>query len=141
MASEMNEATFTVGRLARKSGVNLQTVRYYQRRGLFPVPPRPASGYRLYSHTDVQRIRFIKRAQALGFTLREIRQLLELSERRCREVRPLAEIKRDDVVRRMRDLKRMLKALDKALEACRQGDPDARCPLIETLAEDTEFEA
>lgn len=136
---EMSQATFTIGRLARAAGVNLQTVRFYQRRGLLPVFPRPMSGYRLYSHTDVQRIRFIKRAQALGFTLREIRQLLELSERRCREVRPLAEIKRDDVVRRMRDLNRMLRALDRALEACRQGDPDAGCPLIETLAEDAEF--
>ena len=139
--NEMRQASFTVGRLARAAGVNLQTVRYYQRRGLLPVPPRPTAGYRLYSHADVQRIRFIKRAQALGFTLREICQLLELSERRCREGRPLAEVKRDDVVRRMRDLKRMLKALDRVLAACRQGDPDARCPLIETLAEDTEFQA
>ncbi len=139
--NEMLQAGFTVGRLAHAAGVNLQTVRYYQRRGLLPVPARPTVGYRLYSHADVQRIRFIKRAQALGFTLREIRQLLELSERRCHEVQPLAEIKRGDVVRRMRDLKRMLKALDRVLAACRQGDPDARCPLIETLAEDTEFQA
>lgn len=139
--NEMNQASFTIGRLAREASVNLQTVRYYQRRGLFPVPPRPTSGYRLYADADVQRIRFIKHAQALGFTLREIHQLLELSERRCREVRPLAQIKRGDVVRRIRDLKRMLKALDGALEACRQGDPDAKCPLIEALAEDTEFGA
>lgn len=139
--NEMNQASFTIGRLAREASVNLQTVRYYQRRGLLQVPPRPASGYRLYSGADVQRIRFIKRAQALGFTLWEIRQLLELSERRCREVRPLAEIKRDDVIRRIRDLKRMLKALDRALEACRQGDPDDKCPLIEALTEDAEFGA
>lgn len=139
--NEMNQASFTIGRLAREAGVNLQTVRYYQRRGLLPVPPSPTSGYRLYSRTDVQRIRFIKRAQALGFTLREIRQLLELSERRCREVRPLAEVKRDDVARRIRDLKRMLQALDRALEACHRGDPEARCPLIEALAEDAEFGA
>lgn len=136
----MPKEFFTIGRLAAAAGVNLQTVRYYQRRGLLPLSPRPISGYRRYSHTDVQRIRFIKRAQALGFTLREIRQLLELSERSCGEVRPLAEIKRDDVASRIRDLKRMLKALDRAIEACRQGDPDAQCPLIETLTENSQIE-
>lgn len=75
----------TIGQVAAKAGVNIQTIRYYERRGLIPAPPRTPSGYRLYAEVAVARIRFIKRAQALGFSLSEIRDLLALRVRRVSE--------------------------------------------------------
>lgn len=137
-AKTMHEKAFTIGRLAAAAGVNLQTVRYYQRRGLLPVPPRPASGYRRYTPADVRRIRFIKRAQTLGFTLRGVDELLTLSDQSCRDVQVVAEARRADVAARLRDLRRMLKALDVALAACRKSGHDAECPLIDTLADSEE---
>lgn len=131
----LDEPTRTIGAVARDAGVNLQTVRYYQRRGLLPVPPKPAYGYRRYPLATVRRIRFIKRAQTLGFPLREIRQLLDLADRRCAEVRPLAEARRADIARRLTDLEAMAGVLDEVIAACRKGDPGAHCPLIDTLSE------
>ncbi|MDA3922919.1 MAG: MerR family transcriptional regulator [Salinisphaera sp.] len=79
----MTEMGQTIGQLAAAAGVNRQTVRYYQRRGLLEQPPRPAHGYRRYEQAALERLRFIKRAQALGFTLDEIKHLLVLSDGRC----------------------------------------------------------
>lgn len=132
----MTEPGRTIGQLARAAGVNLQTVRYYQRRGLLSQPPKPASGYRRYPAAAIERLRFIKRAQRLGFTLAEIGYLLELADGRCAEVRALAQAKRDDVERRIADLTRVRAALDDALAACARGAPDAHCPLIDALARD-----
>ncbi len=129
-----DEPTRTIGAVARDAGVNLQTVRYYQRRGLLPIPPKPVVGYRRYPLATVSRIRFIKRAQALGFSLREIRQLLDLADRKCAEVRPLAEARRADIARRLADLEAMAGVLDQVIAACRKGDPEAHCPLLDTLS-------
>lgn len=132
----MSKAGRTIGALAAAAGVNRQTVRYYQRRGLITQPPKPDTGYRRYPAATLERLRFIKRAQALGFTLDEVSQLLELADGRCADVRALGEAKRDDVNRRIADLERLRRTLDEALAACRRGDPDAHCPLIDVLARD-----
>ena len=88
------EASLTIGRLAEAAGVNRETVRYYQRRGLMREPARPPGGVRYYSLDDMKRIRFIKRAQQLGFTLEEVTNLLKLEDgRSCRETERLAEQK------------------------------------------------
>jgi MerR family mercuric resistance operon transcriptional regulator len=125
----------TIGKLARAARVNIETVRYYQRRGLLPKPPRPVGGIRRYPAQTLARLTFIKRAQQLGFTLREIGELLRLDGRDCRETRQLAESRRADIDARLRDLKAMRATLDRLIRTCRVGGA-ASCPIIDTLSRD-----
>lgn len=129
-----NSQSITIGTVARRAGVNLQTVRYYQRRGLIEQPPKPPSGYRRYDSGAVDRIRFIKRAQELGFSLAEIGELLELGDGRCDDVRQVAESQRALVARRIADLIAMQDTLDELIERCRHERHPGHCPLIETLS-------
>jgi MerR family transcriptional regulator, mercuric resistance operon regulatory protein len=125
----------TIGKIARAAGVNVETVRYYQRSGLVPEPPRPAGGVRRYSHQTIARLRFIKRAQELGFTLAEIRRLLALVEpQSCGKARALAADKLALVRSRIADLERMRSALDALIERCDVARGRVACPIIETLA-------
>ncbi|HEB96504.1 MAG TPA: Hg(II)-responsive transcriptional regulator [Sedimenticola thiotaurini] len=126
---------FTIGRLARAAGVNVETIRYYQRIGLVTEPPRPARGYRRYPSTTVDRIRFIKRAQELGFSLGEIRELLALDDAACQEARQIAERKLKTIQKRIRDLAAMENELHRLVDACRRdGDDGTGCAIIRTLA-------
>ena len=130
------QQALTIGRLATAAGVNLETVRFYQRSGLIHEPERPPSGYRSYGSADVQRIRFIKRAQTLGFTLEEIATLLQLDEATvCAETRQLASRKLGMVQARLDDLVKMQSALTDMILQCDTSQADARCPLIDALAE------
>jgi len=129
-----NSASMTIGTVARQAGVNLQTVRYYQRRGLIVQPPKPLSGYRRYDSDAVKRIRFIKRAQELGFSLAEIGELLELGDGSCDDVRRVAEDQRALVARRIADLAAIQDTLDVLIERCRHERHPGHCPLIETLS-------
>jgi len=131
-----NSAGMTIGTVARRAGVNLQTVRYYQRRGLIEQPPKPLSGYRRYDSGTVDRIRFIKRAQELGFSLAEIGELLELGDGLCGDVRRVAEDQRALVAKRIADLTVMQDTLDALIERCRHARYPGHCPLIETLSRD-----
>ena len=102
--------SLTIGEVAERAAVNVQTIRYYERRGLLPDPPRSASGYRQYDQRNVARVRFIKRAQALGFSLSDISDLLALRvdpSSSCEEVLHHAEIKLRDIDERIEDLRRM----------------------------------
>lgn len=123
----------TIGRLAAEAGVNVETVRYYQRQGLMPEPPRPRDGYRLYDRAAVERLRFIRRAQQLGFTLREVGELLALGDGACREVQELAEAKLAEIETRIRDLEAMREVLGGHLAACRAGEGGNGCPMVEVL--------
>lgn len=124
-----------IGKVAVEAGVNIQTLRYYERRGLLPEPQRGSSGYRAYDPETVRLVRFIKRAQELGFTLREIEDLIELrqSPRRGAEVRAVAAAKVEDIERRIRQLKAMRKALGGLVAACDCGGGTLACPIIEAL--------
>ncbi len=124
----------TIGSVARAAEVNLQTVRYYQRRGLIKQPPKPLTGYRRYSPTAVARIRFIKRAQGLGFSLEQIARLLELGDGCCNDARHAAEQQRALVAARITDLTAMQKTLGNLIERCRHEPNPGHCPLIETLS-------
>lgn len=127
----------TVGRLAKRSGVNIQTIRYYERRGLLPAPPRSDSGYRYYPPEAVGRIRFIKGAQMVGFTLKEIRELLSLRVdpgKSAAEVRRRAEAKIMEIEVKMRALRRMKRALAKLVRACQGRGPAGGCPILDALA-------
>jgi MerR family mercuric resistance operon transcriptional regulator len=130
----MQPATLTIGRLARAAGVNVETVRYYQRLGLVDEPAKPERGFRHYPAAALDRIVFIKRAQQLGFRLQEIRELLELGDGHCADVRAKAEAKRRQIEAQIRDLRAMGATLDELIATCRTGRGDAHCPMVETLA-------
>lgn len=131
------EASLTIGRLAESAEVNVETVRYYQRRGLMREPARPMGSVRRYSSDDVKRIRFIKRAQQLGFTLGEITNLLKLEDgRSCHETERLAEQKLALVEARIADLGRLRKTLKELIGRCEVGRGKIACPIIDTLAAD-----
>ena len=130
----MNPKKLTIGRVAKAADVNLQTIRYYQRLDLIAQPPKPHSGYRHYPAETVDRIRFIKRAQALGFTLSEIASLLELGDGCCADVRRVAQAQREQIVTRIDDLRAMQETLDKLIERCYADKNPGHCPLIETLS-------
>jgi MerR family copper efflux transcriptional regulator len=131
--------TMTIGQVAAQARVNAETVRYYERRKLLPAPGRTPAGYRLYSPDVVLRIRFIKRAQELGFSLREIEELLALRVRHgaaCRDVEERARAKIGLVERKIRQLEEIKGVLGELVEACRQRMPTAECPILEALQED-----
>ena len=131
----MTQAALTIGRLARGVGVNVQTIRFYQRRGLIAVPPRPLGGVRRYAPNTVARIRFIKRAQALGFSLDEIALLLGLSDgKHCAETKALAGKKLTMVEEKINDLAAIEKALKGLITECSKGSRRSGCPIIDALA-------
>lgn len=121
--------------LARRTGANLETVRYYEKVGLLPAPPRTASGYRSYDGAHERRLQFVLRARELGFSLEEVRALLRLVDERdqpCAEASRLAAIHLSDVRAKIADLRRMQRVLKDVVAECGDGSrPD--CPLIETL--------
>lgn len=126
----------TTGQLASRAGVNVESLRYYERTGLLDAPPRTASGYRRYPMDAVRRLRFIKRAQGLGFTLGEIKELLELQthpESTCADIRRRAEGKIDDVNRRLRELKALRAALVALTRACAGSGPTTDCSILHML--------
>ena len=125
-----------VGEVAKHAGVNLQTIHYYERRGLLPKPARTGSNYRAYPEDAVLRVRFVKRAQELGFTLREIKELLSLRaapRARCADVRNRAEAKVQDIDAKVRTLRAMRKALTKLIGECSGKGPVTQCPILEAL--------
>jgi MerR family mercuric resistance operon transcriptional regulator len=127
--------SYTIGTLATAAGVHVETVRYYQRRGLVSEPHRPQGGVRRYTDADAERLRFIKRAQAVGFTLVEIQALLALRTRKsCRATRALAVTKLQFVDARLGDLQRLKKELTQWIAACDSNAEDSNCPAIERLA-------
>jgi len=125
-----------IGEVAERGGVNLQTIRYYEREKLLPEPPRLASGYRVYPDQTVRRVRFIKRAQEIGFTLAEIRELLEIRTdggRDSAEVRALANTKITDIEEKIQTLLRMKDALGRITERCSGCGPASECPILESI--------
>ena len=125
----------TIGLLARAAEVNVETIRYYQRRGLLEEPPKPPSGRRRYSSAAVRQVRFIKRAQLLGFTLEEVKSLLQLEDgQSCRETRLLAEQKLRVFERRLTDLTRVRRVLKGLIAECTEGKRPRSCPIIATLS-------
>ena len=129
------DRSLTIGRLASAAGVNVETVRYYQRRGLVAEPERPLNSVRRYSEDSVNRILFIKRAQDLGFTLTEITSLLALEDgRSCRDTRELAGRKLMIVESRLTDLRRLRKTLQALIAKCETNRGKVSCPIIRVLS-------
>jgi MerR family mercuric resistance operon transcriptional regulator len=129
----VTEAKLTIGHIARAAGVNIETVRYYQRRGLVAVPPKRARGFRYYAPATVSRMRFIKRAQALGMSLVEVQRLLRLDAKgACSENRTLAASKLDLVEKKLLELAKLRDVLKSLVAACDQPHGTS-CPIIEQL--------
>ena len=128
--------SLTTGELAKQGGVNLESIRFYERERLLPKAPRTASGYRMFSADDVRRVRFIKRAQELGFSLKEIKELLALRfdpATNCGDVRNRAEEKLTDIDQKIRDLQRIKKTLARLTTSCPGRGAMSDCPILECL--------
>lgn len=131
--------SFTRSALARSAGVTPSAVRYYERVGILPEPARTAKGYRVYGPADVERLRFVRRAQELGFSLDEIAGLLALAVAPgdpCDDVRAQAAAHRADVADKIRDLERIRDTLDGLIAACRDHAPTDPCPILDALRHD-----
>jgi DNA-binding transcriptional MerR regulator len=126
----------STGQVAKAGGVNIQTVRFYEREGLLPPPRRSASGYRQYTEDAVRIVMFVKRAQELGFTLREAKQLVRLRSlgpKRAETAKAAAEAKLHDIDEKLRDLTAMRAALASLVDACRRCGGPITCPILEAL--------
>jgi MerR family mercuric resistance operon transcriptional regulator len=128
--------TLTIGALAAAAAVNVETIRFYQRRGLLGEPERPHRGVRRYGPDDAARVRFIKSAQRIGFSLDEVAQLLRLDDgTRCSEAREIAANRLADVRQRLNDLQRIEAALAALVARCVRAHGRVACPLIAALQE------
>ena len=126
----------TIGEVAKRSGIGIETVRFYERKGLIAEPPRTDSGYRQYPEEAVGRIRFIRRAKELGFALKEISELFSLRvnpDTTCVDVRKQTEFKISDVEEKIRALRRIKTALKKLAASCVGTGPASECPILEAL--------
>jgi MerR family mercuric resistance operon transcriptional regulator len=131
---DMHRETMTIGAVAAAAGVNVETIRFYQRKGLMPEPDKPYGSIRRYGASDLARVRFVKAAQRLGFTLEEVAELLTLDDgAHCDEVRLLAEQKLADVRDKLADLRRIESALAKSVRECCVTRGTVSCALISAL--------
>lgn len=128
---EQSRDNLTIGELAAQAGVGVETIRFYQRKALIAEPPRRAGAIRRYGAADVQRLRFVKSAQSLGFSLDEVAELLRLEDgAHCRKASSLAEVKLTDIRRKLAELSRMESVLAGLVDACHVGRGKVSCPLI-----------
>lgn len=131
---ESTTQPLTIGVFAKAAGVNVETIRFYQRKGLLPEPDKPFGSIRRYGNVDVARVQFIKSAQRLGFSLDEVAELLKLDDgTHCHEARELAEQKLTDVRDKLADLQRIESVLTQLIHACCASPKKVACPLIESL--------
>jgi MerR family mercuric resistance operon transcriptional regulator len=126
----------TIGKLAKQTEVTVETIRHYQRIGLLVEPDKPDSGYRQYSADAITNIRFIKRAQQAGFTLKEIATLLSLDGSHCADVRQLAELKCQQIDQHIKSLTALRQALDSLVNTCQQTDSSAHCAILDVFNDD-----
>ncbi len=133
----MTETPLTIGRLAKAAEVNVETIRYYQRVALLVEPLKPLEGFRVYPKETINRVRFIKRAQKLGFSLQDIAHLLELGEGHCSDVREQAETKLGQIEAQIKGLKSMRKTLKKLITECNAGNESGCCPIVQSLTENS----
>jgi MerR family mercuric resistance operon transcriptional regulator len=135
MASQRSTKGLQRAELAKRTGCNLETIRYYEQIGLMPEPPRTAGGYRAYDHEHVKRLAFIRRSRELGFSLEEIRSLLRLVDGgnyTCAEVRDMTLQHSAEVRRKIADLRRLERSLKEMAAQC-SGDTVPECPIIDVL--------
>lgn len=133
MKSKRAISSFTIGQVAKRSGVGIETIRFYEREGVIPRPPRTDAGYRLYDEETLKRLHFIGRAKELGFSLKEISQLMALRltpRSNCTEVKKKAVSKLEEINQKIADLQRMRATLKEVTEACEESKPILTCPIL-----------
>lgn len=133
---QSDSSLYTRGQVAKAAKVGSETVRFYEQQGLLPRPVRSSSGYRQYTDVSLKRLLFIQHAKELGFSLREIKELLSLRVNpncSCKEIKALAEEKVRDVRSKIRGLKKMQGVLERLVRACRGKGPTGECPILEAL--------
>ena len=136
----MDPTKLTIGKVATAAGVNVETIRFYQRRGLLAEPPKALGGFRHYDNTTIARLRFIKRAQALGFSLEEVIGLLALEQSNaCSQTHDAAVRKLQLVEERIIDLQRIRLTLKSLVQLCEAGPTAVSCPIIESLTDSADF--
>lgn len=131
----MSKKEYTRGQLAKKTGCNLETIRYYEKEKLLPLPRRTQTGYRLYGSEDVKRLNFIRRCRELGFTISEIRELLSLVDGHnytCADISAITKTHVEDVKRKISDLRKILKPLQEMAEKC-GAENNPECPILDIL--------
>lgn len=137
--NELMKEEYTIGKLAKESGVTVETIRFYEQKGLIKQPS-PKSGYRKYPFDDIIKIKFIKRTQELGFTLNEAKELLELrvkNNAKCGQVKAKAEQKLDEVEKKIKDLNKMKRSLRKMVDSCSNNEKSvSECPILECFEKD-----
>lgn len=138
MSKSTSQAAMTISRAAQEIGIGIETIRYYQRIGLIEEPEKPASGYRIYPSETLERLRFILRAKALGFSLAEIESLLELGDGSCRESMLVAKTKLQLIQQKIADLQNLEQSLKRVVKACEINPDTNGCPLIESLLSQSE---
>lgn len=126
----------TINSISKKSGVGIETIRYYQRIGLIEKPEKPLSGYRVYPEEVVDRLRFIQRAKALGFNLAEIAILLALGDGKCNEAKAIAIHKLGIIQNKLHDLQAIESTLKKLIQSCEFGSSHQNCPIITAIAKE-----
>lgn len=129
----MSKKPLTISLVAKKSGIGIETIRYYQRIGLIQKPEKPLSGYRVYSEGIIDRLLFIQRAKKLGFSLAEITNLLALDDGRCTEAKELAIHKLEITKNKLNDLQAIASTLDKLIQSCESNSAHQGCPIITAI--------
>lgn len=125
--------TLTIGKVAKKLAINIETIRFYEKKGLINQPIKPEVGYRIYPEETIERITFIKNAQKLGFTLKEIQQLLLVNDQPCHQVESIARFKLKSVKEKISQLQSLQRALQTLVTQCESNQDDTICPIIDTL--------
>ena len=131
----MKKSRTTISKAAARAGVGIETIRYYQRLGLIEEPGKPAEGYRIYPEQTIAQIRFIKRAQELGFALKEAKVLVELGDEKCVETRDLARFKLELVQSKIRDLQLIEHNLKDLIQHCDTRREDEACPIYYSISQ------
>ena len=129
----MQKKILTISVAAKKAGIGVETIRYYQRIGLVDEPEKPSSGYRVYSEEVIARLRFIQRAKELGFSLSEISTLLELGDGACPQTKELASLKLNMIKDKISDLQAIADTLESLIQSCEGNQNHHNCPIINTI--------
>jgi MerR family transcriptional regulator, copper efflux regulator len=128
--------SYSIGQLAKSTGIGIEAVRFYERKGLIPKPPRRPSGYRQFPQKTLERLLFIGRAKELGFSLAEIKDLLSLrinKQASCKKVKQRASLKLESIEEKLKTLKRMKKVLKSLIADCDEEAPTSQCPILDSL--------
>lgn len=131
----MPPSALTIGKLAKLSDVSVETIRYYQKIGLIKAPQKPLQGFRTYTTDNIRELKFIKKAQRLGFSLNEIAELLEIGSGHCADIQSKAQTKLDQIRQQMAELEALQDTLSELVKSCENSSGADGCPIVESLSE------